>query len=58
MTNPEILLLARKTLLESQGWGITCERAIVSGQWDQGSLMQAQIRKAEEHILRNRKEND
>jgi hypothetical protein len=58
MTNPEILHLARKTLLESKVWGITCERAIASGQWDEGLIMKEQIRKAEEHMLRNLKETD
>jgi hypothetical protein len=58
VTNPEVLHLARKTLLESKVWGITCERAIASGQWDEGSIMKEQIRKAEEHMLRNPKETD
>jgi len=58
VTNPEVLHLARKTLLESKVWGVTCERAITSGQWDEGSIMKEQIRKAEEHILRNPKETD
>jgi len=58
MTNPEVLKLARQMLLNSKGWGITCERAIVSGQWDQGSLIQSTIPKAEESILKNREEAD
>jgi hypothetical protein len=58
MTNPEVLKLARQMLLDSKVWGVTCERAIISGQWDQGSIMKDQIRKAEEHLLRNPEETD
>lgn len=52
MSRPEIIL-ARKMLLESKVWGITCERAITSGQWDDGSIMRDFIKRAEEYILRN-----
>lgn len=56
--SPEVIKLARQMLLGSKGWGLTCERAIVSGQWDQGSLIQGIIPEAEKHLLRNREETE
>lgn len=48
----DILTAARQRVLSSKLWGITCERPITTGQWDNGSLVQEQVKE----VLRQREE--
>jgi hypothetical protein len=56
MENPEVLMLARSMLANSKGWGCVPERAILTGQWDEGQLIREYIKKAEISIMKHRKE--
>jgi hypothetical protein len=54
--NDELRLLARKLLAESQTWGSAVEAGIRSGSFDNGELILPYRKKAEQQLIRNRKE--
>lgn len=51
MTDP-FLALARRELADMKLWGVTCERAILSGAWDNGAL----VRERHDALLKARPE--
>lgn len=56
MTSPAIIR-ARELAASMKTWGPHPENAILTGQWDHGSIVQSFVQQAEEELLRDLPEN-
>lgn len=57
MSDP-IMIRARELAANSRLWGRHPHNAIMTGQWDAGSIVQGFVQQAEQEVLKNRQEAD